>query len=315
MKLQQLRYAVEVFRRNLNVSEAAETLFTSQPGVSKQIRLLEEELGIQIFIRSGKRIVAVTQPGLAVLETAEQILHNVQSIKNIGNEFSDTQKGTLTVATTHHVARYELANAIAQFVQSHPDVRLSLRQGSPHSIAEMVRNGEADLAIGQDVPVGWEDLKMLPCGAWQYAVFVPHEHELCRLPALSLAEIMRHPLLTYDFALQPGTSAARALARTRLHDVSTVLESGDAEILKQYARLGLGVALLAQSAYDAERDTDLTVLDVGHLFEPSEYQVMLRGDTLMRSYMYDFIELLCPTLHRERVNKLLFSPAIEDFSI
>ncbi len=173
MKLQQLRYVVEVFRRNLNVSEAADALFTSQPGVSKQIRLLEDELGVQIFIRSGKRIVAVTPAGLSVLEMAEQVLRHVQNIKHIGDEFSDAHQGVLNIAATHHVARFRLQAALKQMAEHYPDVQLSVRQSTPAQMAEWVRNGEVDFAIGQDMPAGIHNLKLLPCGTWRYGLLVP----------------------------------------------------------------------------------------------------------------------------------------------
>ncbi|MDK4649734.1 LysR substrate-binding domain-containing protein [Kingella kingae] len=315
MKLQQLRYAVEVYRRNLNVSDAADALFTSQPGVSKQIRLLEDELGVSIFIRSGKRIVAVTPAGLAVLEAAEQMLRLAQNIKNIGHEFTDTHSGALTIAATHHWAHYQLPRMMPDFMQHYPDVRLILRQGSPSELTEMVRNGDVDLAVGADIPSGAGDLKFLPCGTWCYALCVPNQHDLTKQPALSLGDVLRYPLLTYDFTWHTGSAASRALAKTAHATVQAALQSDDAEILKQYVRLGLGVALLDKSAYDINRDADLTLLDIGHCFEPSHYQIALHKDILMRNYLYDFIALLHSDLTHERVQQLLFAPAIEDFSI
>lgn len=178
MKLQQLRYALEVYRHNLNVSEAADALFTSQPGVSKQIRLLEEELGIQIFIRSGKRIVSVSQPGKDVLQIVERVLHDIQNIKNIGKEFTRHDKGMLTIATTHTQARYALPNVIAEFVQHYPKVRLNIRQGSPSAIAQMVADGEADFAIATEANDAGHELRRIPCSFWTYGVVVPNHHPL-----------------------------------------------------------------------------------------------------------------------------------------
>ena len=315
MKLQQLRYVVEVFRRNLNVSEAADALFTSQPGVSKQIRLLEDELGVQIFIRSGKRIVAVTPAGLSVLEMAEQVLRHVQNIKHIGDEFSDAHQGVLNIAATHHVARFRLQAALKQMAEHYPDVQLSVRQSTPAQMAEWVRNGEVDFAIGQDMPTSMNNLKLLPCGTWRYGLLVPAGHDLCRLPAVAWSDLAAHPLLAYSFAFQSTSSAARAALKARMHDLHIALESDDAQLLKDYARFGLGVALIDAQAYLPEQDGDLVLLDVAALFEPTEYHVALREDALLRHYQYDFLQWLHPDLTHDRVRKLLFAPAVEDFSI
>ncbi|XXQ68383.1 LysR substrate-binding domain-containing protein [Neisseriaceae bacterium B1] len=315
MKLQQLRYAVEVFRHNLNVSEAAEALFTSQPGVSKQIRLLEEELGTQIFIRSGKRIVAVTQPGQAILETASQVLREVQNIKNISGEFTDSQSGVLTIAATHTQMRYRLPETVAHFLRTYPEVRLNLKQGTPEEIAQMVFNGEADLAFGEDVDDNMSDLRRLPCGQWHYALIVPREHALLQHAHLSLADIAAYPLLSNEFAFQAASAALRAFNRARLSHYRVAFQAADNEVLKTYVRLGLGVALIDAIAFDETCDTDLVAIDVGHLFDNAFYHAILRSDTLIRSYTYDFIEHLCPSLNKDRVNQLLYAPSIEDFSI
>lgn len=314
MKLQQLRYAVEVFRRNLNVSEAADALFTSQPGVSKQIRLLEEELGTQIFIRSGKRIVAVTQPGQAILNTAAQILRDVQNIKNISGEFTATRHGTLTIAATHTQVRYRLPETVARFVQQYPDVSLNIKQGTPEKIAQMVLNGEADLAIGEDIHDDWTNLRRLPCGSWRYALVMPHNHPLAAVKHLSLNDIAAYPLLCNDFAFQAASTAFRAFHRARANHYRVVFQAADNEVLKTYVRLGFGVALMDSVAIDAAQ-TDLHTIDIAHLFDAASYQIVLRNDTLIRSYTYDFIEQFCKNLTRERVNHLLYTPTIEDFSI
>ncbi|MDK4707972.1 LysR substrate-binding domain-containing protein [Kingella negevensis] len=314
MKLQQLRYAVEVFRRNLNVSEAADALFTSQPGVSKQIRLLEDELGAQIFIRSGKRIVAVTKAGQAILETAELILRHVQNIKKISAKFSDTQSGMLTIAATHSVLRFRLPETVAAFAKAFPDVQITLKQGSPDEIAEMVLTGEVDLAIGQDVPETTAELSRLSCGAWNYILLMPRTHPLAQKNVFTLNDLADLPLLTYSFAFDDGAVATRAFNRARLA-WHTVFLSNDSEVLKQYIRLGLGVGLLDSAAYQQDADSDLVAINVQYLFEPCEYKILLRNDTLICSYTYDFIQHVEPNLNRERVNKLMYSPAVEDFSI
>ncbi|OSI34886.1 CysB family HTH-type transcriptional regulator [Neisseria dumasiana] len=316
MKLQQLRYALEVSRHNLNVSEAAEALFTSQPGISKQIRLLEEELGIQIFIRSGKRVVSVSQPGKAVLELAERILRDVQNIKNIGHEFTDQDSGSLTIATTHTQARYALPKVVSEFVKKYPKVKLSIKQGNPSAISQMVVSGEADFAIATESLEEGDELRKLPCSEWTHAVLVPDHHPLleCMNP-LSLSDLARFPLVTYEFAINNNSNISRAFYKARLDMPSVALSSADTDVLKTYVRLGLGVGLMAKMAYDKQLDRDLHLIDASHLFEPSQTYIALRPDTYLRGYTYDFINLFAPGLNRERIDKILYQPVEEDFSI
>ena len=314
MKLQQLRYAVEVFRHNLNVSEAAETLFTSQPGVSKQIRLLEDELGVQIFIRSGKRIVAVTQVGMEILETAEQVLRGVRNIKNIGGEFAKTERGSFTIGATHALLRFRLPDVLARFRELFPDVRLVLKQGSPADLMGMVLNGEVDLALTMDCSGEWDSLRALSFGEWRYVLVLPRDHELVSKGEISLADVAALPLLTYGFTFDGGALATRAFARARL-SWHTVFESDDGGVLLDYVRLGLGAGLMDGAGFDGGRYQDLVALDVGHLFELGEYKVVVRSDGVLRGFAYDFMGLLDEGLTRERVNRLLFAPAVEDFSI
>ena len=316
MKLQQLRYALEVYRHNLNVSEAADALFTSQPGISKQIRLLEEELGIQIFIRSGKRVVSVSQPGKAVLEISERILRDVQNIKNIGSEFTDHDSGSLTIATTHTQARYALPKIVAEFVKNYPKVNLTIKQGSPSAIAQMVSSGEADLAIITERIDDHPELGKLSCYEWNHAVIVPHDHPLldCRNP-LSLEDLASFPLVTYEFAFNSGSSIARTFNKAHIEQPDVALSAADTDVLKTYVRLGLGVGLMAKMAYDPVVDQDLQLIDAAHLFEPSPTWIALRTDTYLRGYAYDFIQMFAPKLTREVVDRILYTPVIEDFSI
>ncbi|WP_416192116.1 CysB family HTH-type transcriptional regulator [Neisseria sp. CCUG12390] len=316
MKLQQLRYALEVYRHNLNVSEAADALFTSQPGISKQIRLLEEELGIQIFIRSGKRVVSVSQPGKAVLEISERILRDVQNIKNIGNEFTDHDSGSLIIATTHTQARYALPLIVAKFVKRYPKVNLTIKQGSPSAIAQMVSNGEADIAIITEKLDDYPELRKLNCHDWNHAVIVPKNHLLldCKNP-LSIEDLTNFPLITYEFAFHSGSSIARAFAKAKLDQPEVALAAADTDVLKTYVKLGLGAGLMAKMAYDPQTDQDLELIDASHLFEPSPTWIAIRSDTYLRGYTYDFIEMFAPHLNRESVDRILYEPIVEDFSI
>ncbi|MDO5068853.1 CysB family HTH-type transcriptional regulator [Neisseria sp. Dent CA1/247] len=316
MKLQQLRYALEVSRHNLNVSEAAEALFTSQPGISKQIRLLEEELGIQIFIRSGKRVVSVSQPGKAVLELAERILRDVQNIKNIGNEFTEQDSGSLIIATTHTQARYALPRVVSEFVKKYPKVQLSIKQGNPSGISQMVMSGDADFAIATESLEEGDELRKLPCSEWTHAVLVPDDHPLldCKHP-LSITDLARFSLVTYEFAMNNNSNICRAFHKARLDMPPIALASADTDVLKTYVRLGLGVGLMAKMAYDKQADQDLHLIDASHLFEPSQTYIALRPDVYLRGYAYDFIKLFSSDLSRERIDKILYEPVQEDFSI
>lgn len=315
MKLQQLRYAVETYRCNLNVSEAAEALFTSQPGVSKQIRLLEDELGVQIFIRSGKRIVAVTPAGMAVLEIAERILRDVNKIKHIRNEFTHKESGSLNIATTPTLARFVLPPILQQFMQNHVDVQLQLQQGSPEEVAEMALHGEVDFAISHQAPASHLTLKRMLCERWQYALILPKEHHLAGQQQITLHDIIAEPLLTYPDMLNPNAPLGRALARTESKDCRIALASHDNDLLKTYVRLGLGIGLLDKLAYVPSSDADLMAHDVSHLFLPAHMQILLRQDVLIRSYMYDFFELFSKSLTKPQVDKLMYAPPADDFSI
>ncbi len=312
MKLQQLRYAVETFRCNLNVSEAAERLFTSQPGVSKQIRLLEDELGVQIFIRSGKRIVSVTPAGKSVLEIAERILRDTQQIKQIGQAFSQSSQGSLTIATTPTLARFRLPDVVARFLQQHGDVQLNVKQAAPDELAAMVLRGEVDWAISSQAPMGDNELRRLLCERWGYALLLPAEHELAQSSDLSLADIMAQPLLTYDYMLHVDAPLGRILARSDVKECRVALAANDVNVLQTYVRLGLGVGLVDTSVVV---DDDLVLRDVSWLFAPDDVQILLRQDVLLSHYSYDFFEYFNADLTRERVDKLLYAPPIDDFSI
>lgn len=311
MKLQQLRYVVETYRRNLNVSEAAEALFTSQPGVSKQIRLLEDELGVQIFIRSGKRIAAVTQAGQAVLEIAEQILHNVNKIKTISSEFANEDSGSLNIAATPTIARFVLPEIIRAFVQRNPDIELNVRQGSPEAVCDMVLHGEVDCAISNQMVGNSPDLRRLLGKPWQYALVLPQD---VLLPEkLAWENVVAQPLITYEYAMLPQSWLGKALLKAGQYDVRVAFASNDNDVLLEYVRLGMGAGVVDKLA--VQSCTDLQVRDITHLFEPAHMQIVLRQDNLLRACAYDLIELLQPELNRDSIEHLLYAPALHDFSI
>lgn len=312
MKLQQLRYLVEVFKQGLNVSEAAEKLHTSQPGISKQIRLLEDELGIQIFIRNGKRVVAVSDPGKEVLRIAERILRESQNLKRVGEEFSREAEGSLTIATTHTQARYALPHSIAEFTRRYPNVRLSIKQGSPTQICEMVISGEADLAIATEGIALYKELAMLPCYQWNRGIVVPAGHPLLYLDRhLTLEDIARYPIITYDFAFTGRSKINKAFASRNLSP-TVVLTAIDTDVIKTYVGLGLGIGIIASMAYEPERDIALRLIDAGHLFEPSTTKIGIRKDAYLRGFVYTFIELFAPHLRRHDVEAALLAGAGDD---
>jgi len=312
MKLQQLRYLVEVAKQGLNVSEAAEKLHTSQPGISKQIRLLEDELGIQVFIRNGKRVVAVSEPGKEVLRIAERILREAQNLKRVGDEFSREAEGSLTVATTHTQARYALPDTIAEFVRRYPKVRLSIKQGSPTQICEMVVAGEADLAVATEGIALYKDLAMLPCYEWNRSIVVPVGHPLLALErTVTLADIASYPIVTYDFAFAGRSKINKAFSDAGLTP-NVVLTAIDTDVIKTYVTLGLGIGIIATMSYEAERDTKLRAIDASHLFDSSTTKIGLRKDAYLRGFAYTFIELFAPHLTRKAVEAALLAHEPDD---
>jgi LysR family transcriptional regulator, cys regulon transcriptional activator len=301
MKLQQLRYICEVARHNLNLSNAAEALFTSQPGISKQIRSLEDELGVDIFVRHGKRVVAVTEPGKAILEIAQRVLKDVENLRQVGEEFTEEDNGHLTIATTHTQARYALPLVIQRFTKRYPGVRLSLRQGSPTQISELVTSGEADIAIATEAIELYEDLVMLPCYEWNRCVLVPPGHPLLKAKKLTLQEMASFPIITYDFAFTGRSKMNQAFADKGLTP-NVVLTAIDADVIKTYVELGLGIGIVAMMAYDPKRDTHLRAMDASHLFEPSTTRIGIRKNSYLRGYTYEFIEMFAPHLTRKVVD-------------
>nr|WP_298251001.1 HTH-type transcriptional regulator CysB [uncultured Halomonas sp.] len=304
MKLQQLRYVWEVTRHNLNVSATAQSLFTSQPGISKQIRLLEDELGVEIFARSGKHLTRVTPAGQAIVELASEVLRLTENIKEVAQEFSDERRGSLSVATTHTQARYALPPVIGEFTRQYPDVALHMQQGTPRQIAHMVSDGQADFAIATESLGLFNDLVLLPCYRWNRCILVPQGHPLTKEGPLTLEAIARHPLVTYVFGFT-GRSQLDDAFRDKGLTPNVVLTAADADVIKTYVRLGLGVGIVAGMAVDPDQDGDLVALDASHLFASSTTKIGIRRGTFMRGYMYDFLKGFAPHLDRDIVDAAL----------
>ncbi|MEO6562113.1 MAG: HTH-type transcriptional regulator CysB [Nitrosospira sp.] len=296
MKLQQLRYLCEVANQGLNLSKAAEALHTSQPGISKQIRLLENELEIDIFVRNGKRVVKVTPPGQAILEIAERMLRDAKNLKQVGQEFANEASGSLTIATTHTQARYALPAAIKHFTARYPKVKLILRQGNPTQIAELVTSGEADIAIATEAIELFHELVMLPCYQWNRCIIVPPRHPLLKLEKLTLEAIAQYPIITYDFAFTGRSKINQAFDAKGLVP-NVVLTAIDADVIKTYVELGLGIGILAQMAFEPKRDKHLRSIDASHLFEPSTTRIGISRNSYLRGYVFDFIEIFAPHLN------------------
>lgn len=304
MNLHQFRFVREAVRQNYNLTEAAKALFTSQPGVSKAIIELEEELGVDIFTRHGKRIRGLTEPGRAVLKSVELIMQEVDGLKRIGKEFAAHDSGSFTIATTHTQARYSLPKVIQAFTQKYPKVRLSLLQGNPKQITEMVRNDQADIAIATEALASGEGLVSLPYYQWEHVVVAPPDHPLLKSKNLSLEEIASYPLITYDAAFSGRSKVDHAFALRELKP-DIVLEAIDADVIKTYVELGMGVGIIAGMAFDAERDRGLRAIPAGHLFGTNVSRVALKQGAYLRSYVYTFIELLAPTLNRKLIAQVM----------
>ena len=284
MKLHQLKYVHEVARQGLSISAAAEALHTSQPGVSKQIQLLEDELNLQIFQRNGKRLTGITEPGRHIVKLAATVMLEMQNIKRVGDEFSKVETGTLTIATTHTQARYKLPVAIKQFMTQYPHVKLNIHQGNPTQVTTQVASGEADIGIATEAINLDERLLCLPCYEWNRCLVVPKNHRLIDAVPLTLSKIASYPLITYDFAFTGSNIVSKVF-----HDAgvmpNVVLTAIDADVIKTYVGLGLGVGLIANMAFEEERDKDLVRLDCSHLFPASTTYLGVRKDTFKRAYL------------------------------
>lgn len=304
MNLHQLRFVREAVRQNFNLTEAAKALFTSQPGVSKAIIELEEELGVDIFARHGKRIRGLTEPGRAVLKSVEMIMQEIDGLKRIGKEFAAQDSGSFTIATTHTQARYALPKLVQAFMQKYPKVRLSLLQGSPKQIAEMVMRDQADIAIATEAITSVDGLVSMPCYQWEHVVVVPPDHPLLKLKSISLEDIARYPLITYDAAFAGRSKIDHAFDVRHLKP-DVLLEAIDADVIKTYVELGMGVGIIAGMAFDPERDLNLRTIPVGHLFGMNVSRVAVRQGAYLRTYMYTFIEMLSPTMNRKLIDQVM----------
>ena len=302
MNLHQLRFVREAVRQNYNLTDAAKALFTSQPGVSKAIIELEEELGVDIFTRHGKRIRGLTEPGRLVLNSVELIMQEIDSLKRIGKEYAAQDSGSFTIATTHTQARYVLPPVLKRFRDKYPKVRLHLHQGNSEQIADLAATDRIDFAIATGVSPMFSGLVRLPCYRWHRCIIVPHGHPLGEVASPGFVELAKYPLVTYSFSFSGPSSLVELFAAEGLTP-NVALTAWDSDVIKKYVREGLGVGILANVAIDGEEDADLKVRDGSHLFPVHTTWVGFRRGVLLRGFMYDFLQMLAPHLDPRLVRR------------
>ena len=302
MKLHQLRYLAAVAQSGLNITAAADKLHTSQPGVSKQIKLLEDELGFQIFVRDGRTLTRVTPAGQQVIDRAIRILREVQNIKRLSDDFKDEARGALSIATTHTQARYILPEVIRQFRETYPEVRLHLHQGTSEQLAEMAALDRADFVIATGSQSLFEGYTLLPCYRWHRNVVVPRDHPLAKVRKPTLRQLAAHPIVTYVFSFSGPSSLQQIFAKEGLTP-NVVLTARDSDVIKTYVRLGLGVGIVASMAIDPREDGDLVQIDTSELFPAHLTWIGFRRGGLLRKYQLDFIQLFAPHLTRRLIER------------
>jgi DNA-binding transcriptional LysR family regulator len=303
MNLQQFRYVSEVARRGLNVSEAAAALHTSQPGVSRQLRELETELGAQIFVRQGKRLTSVTDAGREIVAAIDRILGEIGTLKAVGQEFADAGKGSLSVAVTHTQARYALPPIVTAFKKRYPHVRLKLLQGNPHQLARHVLDGDADFAIATEALMEYPTLITLPAYQWHHCVVVPTGHPLAAMKRLTLEAIAKYPIVTYDPTFAGRSAIDRAFANRRISP-DVVLSALDSDVIKSYVSLGMGVGIISEKAFRRGKDEGLVALDSAHLFPTQTTRIAFKRGTYLRGFMVEFLQLVAPRLRVEDLKQL-----------
>jgi LysR family cys regulon transcriptional activator len=304
MNFQQLRSIREAARRGYNLTEVANVLFTSQPGVSRQIRELEEELGVEIFERNGKRLTGLTEPGKGILQIVERLLLEAENLRQASQEYSGEKTGTLAVATTHTQARYVLPGVVQAFRSAFPEVRIALQQSSPEHIAEWVMSGKADVGIATEGLSQFEDLVSFPCYSWSHVIVVPEEHPLATRSSVSLQDLAAHPLITYDVGFTGRSHIDEAFRQAGL-STDIVLTAMDSDVLQQYVSLGLGVGIVASMAAEHNLASGLRAISAAHLFAPNVTRLAVRRGAYLRSYIYEFILQFAPELRRADIEMAL----------
>ena len=300
MNLHQFRFVQEAVKRNLNLTEVAKSLHTSQPGVSKAILELEEELGIEIFGRHGKRLKRVTEPGEHVLKSIDIILREVNNLKRIGEQYSTQDSGTLSIATTHTQARYVLPEPVAQLRSAYPNVNISLHQGAPDQVARMVMDETAEIGIATESVSDYPELITLPCYEWEHVLVLPKDHPLASIAELQLSDLANEPIITYHPSFTGRTRIDKAFAAQHLTP-RIALEAIDSDVIKTYVRLGMGVGIVAEMAVRDITDEDLLVRPAGHLFGRNLARIAFKKQAYLRQFVFEFAQLLNPELNAARI--------------
>lgn len=311
MNFQQLRIIRETARQDFNLTEVANALYTSQPGVSKHIKDLEDELGIEIFVRRGKRLLGLTEPGKELLQVVERILLDTQNLRRIADQFASRETGHFVVATTHTQARYALPKIIKWFKADYPKVHLTLLQGSPNEIAELLVSGQADVGIATEAVNKAPELTSFPFYSWHHAIIVPHGHPLLNEKEITLEVLAEYPIVTYHEGFTGRAHVDKAFAEAGVVP-DIVLSAIDADVIKTYVGLGLGVGVVASVAYNPEQDRTLSLIEVPHLFPANTTHLAVRRGTYLRSYAHAFIEKVCPDIGEEAIKAALKLSSSQD---
>jgi LysR family cys regulon transcriptional activator len=304
MKLQQLRCIFQIVQSEFNISKASEVLNTSQPGVSKQIKLLEDEIGIKIFQRNGKRLVNLTEPGELILSSIETILQESNNIKVISEEYIEKDQGTFTIATTHTQARYKLPKVVEEFVKKYPKTNLNIHQGNPSQVTDQIINGEADVGIATESINLSEDILTIPCYQWNRCVVMPKNHPLTELRKITLEDLAAYPMITYDYAFTGSTIVSEVFKNANI-EPNIMLTAIDADVIKTYVSLNMGIGLIAEMAFDASTDYPMVSRDVSHLFPLSTTYIGIRRENFLRKYTSDFIRMFIPKVSENELKKIL----------
>ena len=304
MKLQQLRCVYQIVENDFNISKAAESLHTSQPGVSKQIQLLEDEVGIKIFQRNGKRLTGLSEAGDDLYDSILEIIREIDNIKNISNEYERDDTGRFTIATTHTQARYKLPKVVEAFVKKYPKVDLNIHQGNPSQVTEQILKGEADVGIATESIGQNESILCLPCYSWNRVLVFPKNHFLMNVKDITLKDIASFPMITYDYAFTGSTIVSKVFKEAHISP-NIMLTAIDADVIKTYVELNLGVGLIAEMAYDKNKDNHLESIDVSHLFPTSTTFIGIRKETFVRGFIYDFIKMFTPEIKDSELRNFL----------
>ena len=304
MKLQQLRCIFQIVQSEFNISKASEVLNTSQPGVSKQIKLLEDEIGIKIFQRNGKRLVNLTEPGELILSSIETILQESNNIKVISEEYIEKDQGTFTIATTHTQARYKLPKVVEEFVKKYPKTNLNIHQGNPSQVTDQIINGEADVGIATESINLSEDILTIPCYQWNRCVVMPKNHPLTEVRKITLEDLAAYPMITYDYAFTGSTIVSEVFKNANI-EPNIMLTAIDADVIKTYVSLNMGIGLIAEMAFDASTDHPMVSRDVSHLFPLSTTYIGIRRENFLRKYTSDFIRMFIPKKSEKELKKIL----------